>query len=100
MWTSPSAAQASVAGPIYLSNCAATTMLRVTPAAAGCAGDCNADDQVTIDELLTGVGVALGLRAAAQADGVDIRSANVDTDDRHVAQRHWRRTAVRVRHSP
>jgi sugar lactone lactonase YvrE len=39
--------------------------------AALCAGDCNGDHTVTVDELLTGVGIALGLQPMAQCPYFD-----------------------------
>jgi hypothetical protein len=37
----------------------------------GCAGDCSGDGAVTVDELVTGVGVALGSRALAACPAFD-----------------------------
>ena len=42
-------------------------VVTATPA-AGCAGDCNGDRRVTINELITGVTIALGSDAAACPD--------------------------------
>ncbi len=35
-------------------------------AASACEGDCDGDEQVTIEELVDGIGVALGRSAVAQ----------------------------------
>ncbi|HYD48319.1 MAG TPA: hypothetical protein VEB21_08230, partial [Terriglobales bacterium] len=45
------------------------------PAAGQCRGDCNADGAVTVDELITGVSIALGTAALDQCRAID---GNVD----------------------
>ena len=40
--------------------CAVILTVTATPVAAQCVGDCNGDEEVTINELLTGVNIALG----------------------------------------
>lgn len=63
------ARRALVAGAVVV--LAAQVVAR--PAAAQCAGDCDGDDQVRIDELLTGVAIAI--------DGQDVGAcAALDTD--------------------
>jgi len=37
-----------------------------TPLAAACAGDCDLSDAVTVDELVTGVNIALGMRLVSE----------------------------------
>ena len=43
----------------------------VTPPSVACSGDCNSDREVTIDELLTGVGIALGYRPPRDCPAID-----------------------------
>jgi hypothetical protein len=38
---------------------------------AGCAGDCNADDEVAVNELITAVNIALGNTALSECAAVD-----------------------------
>jgi hypothetical protein len=45
--------------------------LTAQPAAAGCAGDCDGDGQVAVNELVTGVGIALGGQPLAACPSVD-----------------------------
>lgn len=52
---------------------------RAAAPVAACSGDCNADAAVTIDELITGVGFALGDESPASCPAAD-----VDGDDRVV----------------
>ena len=40
-------------------------------AAPGCAGDCNGDGTITIDELVRGVGIALGSSATSACAALD-----------------------------
>lgn len=39
---------------------------------AACPGDCNADGEVTINELITGVNIALGSASVDSCEGVDV----------------------------
>lgn len=50
---------------------AALLPLRTLPARADCAGDCNGDGQVRVDELVRGVRIALELEALAACAGFD-----------------------------
>jgi hypothetical protein len=48
-------------GPIDLTTFTATTgQLTIVGSAPACPGDCNGDGQVSVDEIVTGVGIALG----------------------------------------
>ncbi len=50
--------------------------------AAVCPGDCNLDDQVSVDELITGVDMALGMRAMDACAAVDPgNDGRVDIDE-------------------
>jgi hypothetical protein len=51
----------------------ATALASPTPTRApvGCAGDCNADGRVSINELVTGVGIALGTTPLASCPALD-----------------------------
>ena len=40
-------------------------------ASSGCAGDCNGDGEVTINELITGVNIALGNDSVSSCPAVD-----------------------------
>ena len=51
---------------------AAVTMLSARPAAAQCAGDCNGDGEVAINELIIGVNIALGSVAGSACAEIDI----------------------------
>ena len=42
------------------------------PAGAQCAGDCNADGMVAINELITGVNIALGSAAVSTCPSFDV----------------------------
>jgi hypothetical protein len=48
-----------------------TTLLTVVPASAACTGDCNGDGSVSIDELILGVRIALGLSPLASCTAFD-----------------------------
>ena len=50
-----------------------------------CVGDCNGDDQVTIDELVTGVNIALGAAALGQCPAFDSDASGEVTIDELVA---------------
>jgi hypothetical protein len=45
----------------------------VTPTPKGCVGDCNTDQQVTVDEVLTMVNVALGNTGVATCQAGDAK---------------------------
>ena len=51
---------------------AAVTMLSARPAAAQCAGDCNGDGEVAINELITGVNIALGSQQVSACPSFDV----------------------------
>ncbi len=55
-----------------------------TPTIA-CAGDCNGDHVVTVDELLVGIGIALGNGTVAQCPSLDINRDGQITVDELVA---------------
>jgi hypothetical protein len=47
-----------------------------------CIGDCNGDEVVTVDELLTGINIALGAAATAVCESLDVnRDAAVRVDE-------------------
>jgi hypothetical protein len=49
------------------------SVILCTPAGAqDCTGDCNADGAVTVDELLTGIGIALGQRSRDDCPAFDV----------------------------
>ena len=48
-----------------------TVFVLASPAAAQCAGDCNSDNEVTIDEIILAVGIALGDRQVSACTAVD-----------------------------
>lgn len=48
-----------------------TCLFASTPAAAACVGDCNGDGQVTVDELIVGVNIALGEASVEQCAAFD-----------------------------
>jgi subtilase family serine protease len=50
-------------------------------AAAACPGDCNGDGVVTIDEIVTGVNIALGATPLSQCPGLDANGDGVVTVD-------------------
>jgi hypothetical protein len=50
---------------------AATLILRTAAAGAVCAGDCGADGEVTVNELIVGVNIALGTATLAQCNSFD-----------------------------
>lgn len=60
-WT-PSATATFTASPTPTPSSTATPLPSHTPAQAVCPGDCNLDDEVTVDEILRLVNVALGLQ--------------------------------------
>ena len=45
--------------------------LASAPASAQCVGDCNADASVTVDEIITGVNIALGTSAISACEAFD-----------------------------
>jgi hypothetical protein len=45
-----------------------------TPPAGGCVGDCNGDGEVTVNELIIGVNIALGSAPASQCTSFDVNS--------------------------
>jgi hypothetical protein len=49
----------------------ATATATVTPEAAACVGDCGGDDEVTVDEIITGVNIALGVAAPSACPAFD-----------------------------
>ena len=49
----------------------ATATATVTPEAEPCIGDCNVDGEVTVDEIITGVNIALGVADAAACAAFD-----------------------------
>jgi pseudomonalisin len=50
-------------------------------AAQDCAGDCNGDGVVTVDEVMTGVNIALGATPASQCPGLDANGDAIVTVD-------------------
>jgi hypothetical protein len=62
---------------------ALATLLGATPssASAQCAGDCNDDDAVTVDELVTAVSIALGTASIEACDPVDTSGDDAVTVD-------------------
>lgn len=50
-----------------------------------CAGDCNGDFQVTVDELLTAVNIALGRQGVANCTAADLNGDGVVTVDEIIA---------------
>lgn len=60
-----------LAVPLSFPNSDATAILRVPGVPGGCVGDCGGDDVVTIDDLLRGVGVALGAHPIAACPAID-----------------------------
>ena len=62
----------------------ATLLTWALPAAA-CPGDCDADDTVTVDEIVTAVGIALGASAIAACPAADTDSGGTVTVDEIVA---------------
>ena len=54
---------------------AALTVLSARPAAAQCAGDCDGDGEVAINELIIGVNIALGF-----SEVLDCPSFDTNTD--------------------
>lgn len=54
-----------------LAGAALVVCLAASAAPGQCAGDCNGDGSVAINELITGVGIALGSTAVAQCTAVD-----------------------------
>ncbi len=55
--------------------------LVATPAQAACTGDCGGDGQVTVDEILVGVNIALGTAAPAACGAMDANSDGQVTVD-------------------
>jgi cysteine-rich repeat protein len=52
------------------------------PAAAQCAGDCSSDNAVTVDELLLGVNIALGVDSVTECEPFDVNmSGDVTVDE-------------------
>jgi pseudomonalisin len=49
--------------------------------AAACPGDCNGDGVITIDEVLTGINIALGATALSQCSGLDANGDGLVTVD-------------------
>jgi len=49
----------------------ATATATVTPEAAACVGDCGGDDEVTVDEIITGVNIALGVASPSACPAFD-----------------------------
>jgi pseudomonalisin len=49
--------------------------------AAACAGDCNGDGVITIDEVVTGVDIALGVAPLSQCSGLDANGDGLVTVD-------------------
>jgi hypothetical protein len=56
--------------------CAVVLLLAPRLATAVCTGDCNADDEVTVDEMLVGVGMALGNVPTSQCPAFDVNGDN------------------------
>jgi hypothetical protein len=52
-----------------------------TPPASACVGDCNHDDQVTIDELVVGINIALGLADLSACPEFDADGSGTVTVD-------------------
>jgi hypothetical protein len=50
--------------------------LNTTASAPACAGDCNGDGMTAINELITGVNIALGLQPVSQCDAFDTDGSN------------------------
>jgi len=59
--------------------------ISVVPHGIACVGDCNRDQQVTIDELLSGVGIALGTLPPSACAAYDHVSTPVTIDELLVA---------------
>jgi hypothetical protein len=51
--------------------CALTLLIAPPPATAQCAGDCSGDGQVTVDEVIIGVNIALGEMRVEQCMAID-----------------------------
>jgi hypothetical protein len=49
-----------------------------TPTGASCTGDCNGDHVVSIDELITGVNIALGTQSAGACPALQNADGEVD----------------------
>jgi hypothetical protein len=59
--------------------------LRAGAGALACAGDCNGDGSVTVDELLLAVNISLGTRAVGQCDAADRDGDGLVTIDELIA---------------
>ena len=49
--------------------------------AAACAGDCNGDGVITIDEVVSGINIALGVTPLSQCSGLDVNGDGLVTVD-------------------
>jgi hypothetical protein len=59
-----------------------TRTATATPRQVGCVGDCNQDGEVTVDEVLSAIGVALGTAAVNRCTAVDTdRDGRVTVDE-------------------
>jgi hypothetical protein len=58
-----------------------TYQVTTTTLAAACAGDCNGDGSVTVDELVTGVNIALGSTPLEQCASLDVDGHGAVTID-------------------
>jgi cysteine-rich repeat protein len=71
---------------VVVQSIAAAALLMVctlpVPAAAQCTGDCSGDNQVTVDELLIGVNIALGVESVTECEPFDVdMSGDVTVDE-------------------
>ena len=58
-----------------------TSTPTATPSVSGCIGDCNGDGVVTVDEIITGVDIALGNVDLSDCDVMDDNGDDVVTVD-------------------
>jgi len=65
----------------FLGVCVLLGPVRRAPAVIQCVGDCDADGTVRIDELLTGVQIALGAQPLDACAGLDQESRQVGVPD-------------------
>lgn len=70
-----------LATPTAIPTPTATPAVTATPTSEICVGDCDADGDVTVDELITGVSIALGAAPLARCDAFDTDDGGAVTVD-------------------